>query len=97
MSEASVIEWIRKHAPLERLCERGGWPDNIHIKVEIRAKHSSHWIVDIESTENSMEISECDVTVSPRCGEFRVAFDAHGKPVKIEMIDRLWTVGDALL
>ena len=97
MLDTSVIEWIRRHAPLERLCERGGWPDDVHLKIEIRSRSQDHWIVDIESTENSMEISECDVTVSPRCGEFRLTFDAHGRPVDIQMIDRLWTVGDALL
>ena len=97
MLETRVIEWIRRHAPLELLCERGGWPDDVHLKVEIRSRSQNHWIVDIESTENSMEISECDVTVTPRCGEFRVTFDAFGNPVEIKMIERLWMPGDALL
>ena len=97
MNEASVVKWIRQHAPLEAMCERGGWPDDAHLKVEIRAKLKDHWIVDIETIESSMEISECDVTETPRCGEFRVVFDRSGKPVEITMLEHLWTAGDSML
>jgi len=27
MEETELIEWLRRKAPLEQLCEAGGWPD----------------------------------------------------------------------
>lgn len=97
MSQIEMIAWIKKHAPLEKLCEQGGWPDPSRISVEILSQSESQWTVDIEFTETIMEISECSVSENKRGGEFVITCNKESEPTAIRMTERLWSKGDTLL
>jgi len=97
MQQSTIISWIKAHAPLDMLCENGGWADAAHLRIDIRSRERRQWIVDIEFTESTMEISECAVRRSSHGGEFAVSFDAKGNPTAICLLHPLWSEGDALL
>lgn len=97
MEQQQVIGWIREHAPLADLCEHGGWPDAARLNIEVRSRSDREWIVDIDFTESTMEISECDIREAIHGGKFAVALDAEGNPVGIRLLERLWSQGDTEL
>lgn len=86
---ADAIDWIRRHAPLTELCQFGGWPDDASLGVALCRREPGAWIVNIFFDETIMEISECDVTRRPRCGQYAVDLDAAGRPVDIRMVQPL--------
>jgi len=87
--EAHVAEWIRKHAPVEQLCEVGGWPNIPTLNIDVCSRTSTEWIVNIDFDEIILEISECDLSEYNRCGKFTVTFDTSGDPVGIRLNYRL--------
>ena len=81
-----LLNWINTHAPLTQLCERGGWPDDSTLRMEICSKAGKEWIADIYFAEAIQEISECDPTRTERCGQFAIHFDASGAPDAIRLL-----------
>jgi hypothetical protein len=81
-----AMVWMRQHAPFKELCQFGGWPDDVGLRVELCRRESRRWIVNIFFDETIMEISECDVTRRERCGKCAVDLDDTGHPVDIHLL-----------
>ncbi len=75
-----VIAWVDKHAGLEKLCQRGGWPDGASLRIDVCSRSEHEWIVDIYFEEVLQEMSECEPTREERYGQFSLTFDAAGSP-----------------
>ena len=86
LSRPELIDWIRRHAGLEKLCEMGGWPDIEHAQVDICSQDDREWIVNVTVTEAIRHISECEVSEYSRCGKYAVATDRSGKPCRIRLL-----------
>jgi len=89
MEETELIEWLRRKAPLEQLCEVGGWPDDSQLHIDICSQSENKWLIRISFNEHIQEISECEPSVYERCGKFAVHFDATGQPADIRLILRM--------
>ena len=42
-----LMVWVDKHAGLEKLCARGGWPDGATLRIDVRSKIGNEMIADI--------------------------------------------------
>lgn len=81
-----LLAWVDEHAGLQRLCQRGGWPDPTTIRIErIEQKDDEH-VVDIYFTEAVREMSECDPVREERCGQFAITLGASGSPTSIRLL-----------
>lgn len=80
-----LIAWVDKHAGIEKLCQRGGWPDGSTLRIDVCNKSGREWIVDIYFEEVIQEMSECEPTRDERCGQFELSFDASGAPESIRL------------
>lgn len=86
LPERDLIDWIRDHSSLEKLCAAGGWPDVEHAEIEVCSRSEQEWIVNISTTESVMEISECNVSEYSRCGKYAVSLDLSGHPTNIDLL-----------
>jgi hypothetical protein len=83
---AEVLDWIRRHAPLTELCQIGGWPDDVGMRVVLSRREPQRWIVNLYFDEVIMEISECEVNRCERCGQYAVDLDDAGHPLGIRLV-----------
>jgi len=82
----TLLAWVDAHAGLEKLCERGGWPDGSTLRLDVCDKAEREWIVDVFFEEVVQEISECVPTRDVRCGQFVIVFDEYGEPQAIRLL-----------
>jgi len=86
LAREELIDWVRQHAGLEKLCEEGGWPDVEHAEVTICSQDDNEWIVNVTVTESIRHISVCEVAEYSRCGKYAVEADASGNPCGIHLL-----------
>jgi len=82
----ALLEWVDKNARLEKLCQRGGWPDGETLRIEVCSRTGSEMIADIYFEEVIQEMSECVPCRDVRCGQFAITFDAEGTPESIRLL-----------
>jgi len=82
----ALLAWVDTHAGLERLCQRGGWPDGETLRIDVCKKEASEWMVDIYFEEVIQEMSECAPCRDVRCGQFIITFDDAGYPGSIRLL-----------
>jgi len=81
-----LIGWVDKHAGLEKLCERGGWPDGATLRMDVCSREGDEMIANVFFIEAVREISVCEPVREERCGKFAIIFDAAGKPESIRLL-----------
>jgi len=81
-----LIAWVDKHAGLEKLCERGGWPDGETLRIDVCSQSGNEMIADIYFIEALREISVCEPVREERCGQFALTFAPDGSPESIRLL-----------
>jgi len=81
-----LMGWVDKHAGLEKLCERGGWPDGETLQIDVCSQSGGEMIADIYFEEVIQEMSECTPTRNVRCGQFSLILNPDGSPASIRLL-----------
>ena len=74
-----LLVWVDKHAGLEKLCQRGGWPDGATLRIDVCSREGSEMIANIFFIEAVREISVCEPARA-------LIFDSAGQPESIRLL-----------
>ena len=82
----ALSAWVDKHAGLEKLCQRDGWPDGATLRIDVCSREGNEMIANIFFIEAVREISVCEPVHEERCGKFALIFDSAGQPESIRLL-----------
>jgi len=81
-----LLAWVNKNAGLEKLCQRGGWPDGASLRIDVCSREGNEVIANVFFIEAVREISVCEPVREERCGKFALTFDDADSPQSIRLL-----------